>query len=77
MWMRSAKVSKHQTDIVIVLAHIDAAYLQLQASLTTLAHNTSSKEHRANIGAAQQDLDRWCVLHWSNISEPLSENRKM
>jgi hypothetical protein len=70
-------VSERQTDIRLVLAHIDAAYLQLQASLTTLANNTRSQEHRVNIGAAQQDLDHWRVLHWSNISEPLSENRKM
>jgi|GEM_PF-2805012 len=54
--MRSSKVSKRQTDIVIVLAHIDAAYLQLQASLTTLAHNTRSQEQKANIGGSTTGL---------------------
>jgi len=66
--VRTAKVAKRQTDIRIVLAHIDAAYLQLQASLTTLAHNTKSQVHKANIGAAQEVLDHWRVAHWSNIN---------
>jgi hypothetical protein len=75
--MRLAKVGKHQTDIVIVLTHIDATYRQLQASLTTLAHNTRSQEHKANIGAAQQDLDHWRVAHWNNINAAPQLKRKM
>jgi hypothetical protein len=75
--MRSAKMVKRRIDIAIVLAHIHAAYSQLQASLTTLAHNTRSQEHKANVGAAQQDLDHWRVLHWSNINEAARRKRKM
>jgi len=52
----------------MVLTHIHAAYQQLQASLTTLAHNTSSQEHKVDIGVAQQELDHWRVTHWSNIN---------
>jgi len=66
--MRSGKVGKRQTNRAMVLTHIYAAYQQLQASLTTLAHNTSSQEHKTNIGVAQQDLDHWRVAHWSNIN---------
>ena len=69
-------MGKRQTDIAIVLTHIHAAYRQLQASLTTLAHNTRNQEHKANIGAAQQDLDRWRVAHWSNINAALRQKRK-
>ena len=41
-----------------------------------LAHNTGSQEHKANIGVAQQDLDRWRVAHWSNINPAARENEK-
>lgn len=75
--MKLAKVGKRQTDIAIVLTHIDAAYRQLQASLTTLTHNTRSKEHKANIGAAQQDLDHWRVVHWANINAAPQRKGKM
>lgn len=68
-------MGKRQTDIVIVLGHIDAAYRQLQASLSTLAHNTRSQEHKANIGAAQKDLDNWRIVHWSNINETPSQKK--
>lgn len=57
-----------KTNIETLLTHIHAAYQQLQSSLTTLAHNTSSQEHKANIGVAQQDLDHWRVAHWNNIN---------
>lgn len=74
--MRSAKVGKRRTDIAILLTHIHVAYRQLQASLTTLAHNTRNQEHKANIGAAQQDLDNWRVAHWSNINAAPRRKRK-
>jgi hypothetical protein len=61
-------MGKRQTEITILLAHIHAAYQQLQASLTTLAHNTKRQEFRENIGAAQKDLDRWRVAHWRCIN---------
>ena len=70
-------MSKRQTNIGIVLTHIDAAYRQLQASLTTLAHHTRSQEHKANIGAAQQDLDNWRVAHWANIDAASQRKIKM
>jgi hypothetical protein len=66
-----------RTKPALLLAHIHAAYQQLQASLSTLAHNTRSQEHRVNIGAAQQDLDRWHILHWNNITEPRRKGRKV
>jgi len=53
----------------MLLAHIHSAYQQLQASLTTLAHNTNSQERKENIGVAQKDLDQWRVDHWSSINE--------
>jgi len=65
--MRSGRVGKRETEISVLLAHIHAAYQQLQASLTTLAHNTKSQEHKENIGVAQKELDHWRVAHWSNI----------
>jgi hypothetical protein len=69
-------MAQHQTDIRLVLVHIDAAYLQLQASLTTLANNTRSQEHRVNIGAAQQDLDHWRLAHWDHINVAPRRERK-
>ena len=75
--MRLTKVGKRRTDIKIVLSHIDAAYFQLQASLTTLAHNTRSQEHKANICAAQQDLDHWRVTHWNNINATPQLKRRL
>jgi hypothetical protein len=65
--MGSGKVGQRKTNIKEVLAHIHAAYQQLQASLTTLAHNTKSQERRMNIGAAQKDLDQWRIAHWHRI----------
>ena len=55
--------------MAMVLAHIHAAYQQLQASLTTLSHKTKNQEHKENIGVAQKELDRWHVTHWSKINE--------
>jgi hypothetical protein len=75
--IKAGKFSKRHTDIVIVLIHIDAAYRQLQASLTTLAHNTRSQEHKANIGVAQQDLVYWRVAHWNNINAAPPKKRRM
>ena len=69
-------MGKRQTNMATLLTHIHAAYHQLQASLTTLAHNTSSQEHKANIGVAQQDLDHWRVAHWSNINPAAQRKRK-
>jgi hypothetical protein len=69
-------VGKRQTSITMLLAHIHAAYQQLQASLTTLVHNTKSQEHRDNIGVAQKDLDRWRVDYWSRIYRDERPNRK-
>jgi len=60
----------------VLLAHIHAAYHQLQVSLTTLAHNTKSQEYRENIGAAQKDLDRWRIQHWSHIITAEKSNGK-
>jgi len=74
--MRAGKVAKRQTNIGIVLTHIDAAYRQLQASLSTLAHNTRNQENKANIGAAQQDLDHWRAAHWDNINVAPEQKRK-
>lgn len=69
-------MGKRQTDITIVLTHIDAAYSQLQASLSTLANNTRSQEHKANIGVAQQDLDHWRIVHWSEINTVPKRKKK-
>ena len=69
-------MGKHQTEITILLAHIHAAYQQLQASLTTLAHNTKRQEFRENIGAAQKDLDRWRINHWIRIGKDERPDKK-
>ena len=69
-------MGKRQTSITMLLAHIHAAYQQLQASLTTLAHNTRSQEHKEKIGAAQKDLDRWRVAHWRRINADERSNEK-
>jgi hypothetical protein len=69
-------MGKRQTEITILLAHIHAAYQQLQASLTTLAHNTKRQELRENIGAAQKDLDRWRINHWNRIGKDERPDKK-
>jgi hypothetical protein len=73
--MRSAKLRKRQTNIATILTHIHAAYQRLQASLTTLAQRTRSQDHKANIGAAQQDLDHWRIAHWNKIN-PADRNEQ-
>ena len=62
-------MGRSRTSIKVLLAHIHAAYQQLQASLTTLAQNTKGQEFKENIGVAQRDLDRWRITHWSNINK--------
>jgi hypothetical protein len=69
-------VDKCQTSTRMILAHIHAAYQQLQASLTTLSHKTKDQEHKENIGVAQKELDRWRIAHWRNITERPRKGRK-
>lgn len=69
-------MGKRQTDITIVLTHIDAAYSRLQASLSTLANNTKNLKHKANVGAAQQDLDHWRIVHWAEINRVPERKKK-
>jgi hypothetical protein len=69
-------MGKRQTEITILLAHIHAAYQQLQASLTTLAHNTKHQELRENIGVAQKDLDWWRINRWNRIGKDERPDKK-
>ena len=67
---------EQRTSVSVLMAHIHAAYQQLQASLTTLAHDTRNQEYRNDVGNAQRDLDKWRIQHWRNITDPSRRKEK-